>query len=719
MRRFSKEGMKKFDAGMFSLFLGVIILTTKPGYPQNSPGFNYVNPVPNSNYVSIYSTVIIRQGDEIDKSSINSDLIELVGSKSGLHNGRLILAEDSRTLIFRPAVPFQTGEDVTVKLNDGLMTENGVDAGPLKFKFHTSLNANQRDNGTEQNTYKSQNNGTSNITRIISSTAQAPDTSLPTGLPLIIIDKSNNPAPGYFFLPASPYLEIVDNEGTPVFYWNVGGSIYDFDLQTNGELTYFIYPVDCNGLDSSYNLIQTFNTADSFSVDVHDLRVLPDGSYYIFGKRVVTMDLSQYGGSTSAQVIDGALQEFDSEGNLIFEWDALAHYKITDVDELDVNTQLNQSVIDFSHFNSVAFDSDSTILISARDLDEITKINRNTGDIIWRFSGKNNQFTFINDTIGFSRQHDVRHFSNGDISIFDNGTFHPVQISSAVEYKLDEVNKTATLVRRIYHNNIFTDTEGSVQELSNGNRVISWGHNWDPVVTEIMPNDSIATDLSYQYFIDNYRAFKYNWRTNLFSTNTDSLDYGNVSVGDSLDKIFTIYNPHDSSVTINEFYCSDSSFTTKVNLPVSIQPHDSLVVPVIFKPKRNETYEVTLNIRNFGQYQGQSRMIARQVILSGTAGNISTINSKKILSNQFALFQNYPNPFNPSTFINYEVPKYSFVTLKVFDILGREIVTLVNEEKPAGKYTVTFDATNLSSGIYLYRITAGIFSNVKKMLLIK
>jgi Secretion system C-terminal sorting domain len=89
------------------------------------------------------------------------------------------------------------------------------------------------------------------------------------------------------------------------------------------------------------------------------------------------------------------------------------------------------------------------------------------------------------------------------------------------------------------------------------------------------------------------------------------------------------------------------------------------------------------------------------------------------LPNQFDLFQNYPNPFNPSTIINYEIPKYSFVTLKVFDILGREIAILVNEAKPAGKYSITFDATNLSSGIYFYRITAGNFSSVKKMLLIK
>ena len=86
---------------------------------------------------------------------------------------------------------------------------------------------------------------------------------------------------------------------------------------------------------------------------------------------------------------------------------------------------------------------------------------------------------------------------------------------------------------------------------------------------------------------------------------------------------------------------------------------------------------------------------------------------------KFSLFQNYPNPFNPSTKISYSLPKESFVTLKVYDVLGNEIVTLVNEKKSVGNYEVNFDATKLSSGIYYYKLTAGNFSQVKKMILIK
>ncbi len=85
----------------------------------------------------------------------------------------------------------------------------------------------------------------------------------------------------------------------------------------------------------------------------------------------------------------------------------------------------------------------------------------------------------------------------------------------------------------------------------------------------------------------------------------------------------------------------------------------------------------------------------------------------------FALEQNYPNPFNPSTNISYSIPNNSFVTLKVYDMLGNEVATLVNEDKEAGNYQVTFDASALSNGVYFYRLQANGFDITKKMILMK
>lgn len=94
-------------------------------------------------------------------------------------------------------------------------------------------------------------------------------------------------------------------------------------------------------------------------------------------------------------------------------------------------------------------------------------------------------------------------------------------------------------------------------------------------------------------------------------------------------------------------------------------------------------------------------------------------NDKIQIPSDFVLSQNYPNPFNPSTKIGYNLSTNSFVTLKVYDILGREIETLVNEEKSIGNYEVEFNASNLPSGTYFYRIAAGDFIETKKMILVK
>ena len=86
---------------------------------------------------------------------------------------------------------------------------------------------------------------------------------------------------------------------------------------------------------------------------------------------------------------------------------------------------------------------------------------------------------------------------------------------------------------------------------------------------------------------------------------------------------------------------------------------------------------------------------------------------------RYTLMQNYPNPYNPLTNISFSLPKISKVKIEVFNVLGQKVATLLNERKAAGYYTVQFDASNLSSGLYFYKIQTDAFSNVRKMLLIK
>ena len=97
----------------------------------------------------------------------------------------------------------------------------------------------------------------------------------------------------------------------------------------------------------------------------------------------------------------------------------------------------------------------------------------------------------------------------------------------------------------------------------------------------------------------------------------------------------------------------------------------------------------------------------------------SSVVNVELKPDEFKLYQNYPNPFNPYTKIKYYVPRSSQVQITVYDILSNKIAMLVNEEKPAGSYEVQFDANNLPSGVYFYKLQAGSFTKTMKMLLLK
>jgi hypothetical protein len=129
----------------------------------------------------------------------------------------------------------------------------------------------------------------------------------------------------------------------------------------------------------------------------------------------------------------------------------------------------------------------------------------------------------------------------------------------------------------------------------------------------------------------------------------------------------------------------------------------------------------------FGLYAALANgaVVALPVLASGATQTIDELTSEQKLyfqeqssaPKEFSLAQNYPNPFNPTTVINYEQPENGFVTLKIYDILGKEITTLVNEFREAGSYNVEFNASKLSSGLYFYKLQTGSFVSTKKMVL--
>lgn len=158
--------------------------------------------------------------------------------------------------------------------------------------------------------------------------------------------------------------------------------------------------------------------------------------------------------------------------------------------------------------------------------------------------------------------------------------------------------------------------------------------------------------------------------------------------------------------------------------------------PSIFNTQVNDIYEYKTKVNNLpiGNYNFCYKYVYNSTTYLGGAvgdpgwfhvGTLKVVSSSTSVENMeiipisFSLSQIYPNPFNPTTTIYYSIPKTSFVSIKVFDVLGNEIKTLVKEEKIAGNHSIEFNANKLTSGIYLYRMQADNFSETKKLILLK
>ncbi|MBT8378528.1 MAG: T9SS type A sorting domain-containing protein [Ignavibacteria bacterium] len=126
----------------------------------------------------------------------------------------------------------------------------------------------------------------------------------------------------------------------------------------------------------------------------------------------------------------------------------------------------------------------------------------------------------------------------------------------------------------------------------------------------------------------------------------------------------------------------------------------------------------SLNIVVFVQSTG-SKTIYQSETISYSDLIVTSADNNNQITDEFILEQNYPNPFNPTTKINFAIPQSGVTTIKVYNILGNEVATLLDRELTAGKHDVNFDATNLSSGTYFYTLTSGTFRETKKLVLLK
>lgn len=312
-----------------------------------------------------------------------------------------------------------------------------------------------------------------------------------------------NPEPGYFLVEpnASDSIGFVDNTGRSVNRREVGVHS-NVQVYNDTYITHFVSSASSEAYflrrDKNFNVIDTLRPTQGNFIDFHEGKIWTDTSYMVLASETRVMDLSAVaqGGNPSATVIGAVIQERRfSDGALLFEWKSLDHIPVTDVTD---DIKLSDNLIDYIHVNSVWKDTDGNLLVSCRHTDEVIKIKKSTGDVLWRLGGsasKGNQFTFINDTFnnfdGFSHQHSALRTQSGNILLFDNGNLRPPpNYARVVEYTLDTVAMTATRVWTWQPTlGVIASSQGSVQELDGGNILIGWGAGSDTYVAHEVRRD--------------------------------------------------------------------------------------------------------------------------------------------------------------------------------------------------------------------------------------
>ena len=268
--------------------------------------------------------------------------------------------------------------------------------------------------------------------------------------------------------------------------------------------------------DDSYREIARFPAANGYDGDHHEFLITPQDTALITIYNAVPWDLSSVGDSSDNVAMQGLVQELDIEtGKVLFEWHSLEHVGL-DETYGKPGEDKDYPGIDYFHLNSIDVDHDDNLLVSARKTSAVYKIDRKTGEIIWRLGGNKSDFEMGPGT-RFAFQHDARRLPDGTISIFDNGATifqngvaEAIEESRAIVLELDEERMRASLVREYTHpDKQYADAAGNMQVLPNGNVFVGWGRALE--ISEFSKDGRLLFDARLPPDNRSYKAFRFPW----------------------------------------------------------------------------------------------------------------------------------------------------------------------------------------------------------------
>jgi hypothetical protein len=300
---------------------------------------------------------------------------------------------------------------------------------------------------------------------------------LPADLPRYTAT-GTDPSPGYVVFAAGMYGLVIDNTGRVVWYRHFPtGAGLNFAAQPNGR--YATRPQSMDPIDPGQwvevdplgNTTRALGCARGLRVRLHDLIAEPDGGYWLLCDETRAMNLAAFGGVANALVTGTVVQHLSASGALLFSWSAFDHFAITDVNE----SERSGAIVNWTHGNAIDLADDGNLIVSFRNLGEVTKIDTRSGDVIWRLGGRRNEFAFVDTpTPSFVGQHSARVYAPGALMLLDN-IGDPTQ-SRAERYTIDERTRTARLVQSVGSTpGVSTLIGGSVQSLPGARTLVSYG----------------------------------------------------------------------------------------------------------------------------------------------------------------------------------------------------------------------------------------------------
>jgi hypothetical protein len=267
-------------------------------------------------------------------------------------------------------------------------------------------------------------------------------------------------------------------------------------------------------VDTSYRPVATVRAGNGYDMDAHELKLTPAGTALVMSYFPVPWDLSDLGGRRDGVVEDNVVQEIDVEsGAVLFEWHTLGSIPLGD--SYRPAPKERGKMHDPWHLNSVDLDRDGDFIVSARHTNAIYKVDRETGEVVWRLNGKRSSFEMGRDT-KFALQHDARVQPDGTLTLFDNVAEDlPARgrESRGMTLELDREVGTASLVREFEHpDGILSATQGSMQALESGGAFVGWG-GLHPLFTEFDRDGRPVFDARFRAKgVETYRAYRMPWR---------------------------------------------------------------------------------------------------------------------------------------------------------------------------------------------------------------